>query len=177
MDSNAARLKYKRIRWSNSGGCSGGRNNNRISFVKRDLARICLENCLMITSLEFRRPDGSYVATVNQLPYHVLQEDPLYADAQAWVAEHGDPPFEPLPPVLPLPVRTRIFKADIWRRATDAEAVTIDAALQAQPVRLRRLWDDAQWLETTDELYPSLQAAFVAAFGAARAAELLEPSA
>lgn len=131
----------------------------------------------MISSVEYRRPDGSYVAIVGGLPYHVLQDDPLHADVLAWVSEHGEPPLEPPPPVEPSRVLTRIYKADIWRRATDAEAVTIDGALQVQPVRMRRLWDDAQWLETTDELYPVLEAAFVTAFGAQRAAELLEPTA
>lgn len=72
---------------------------------------------------------------------------------------------------------TVIYKADIWRRATDAEATTIDAALNAQPVRLRRMWQDSQTLATSDEMYPLVSAAFAQAFGSARAAELLEPTA
>lgn len=75
------------------------------------------------------------------------------------------------------PKNTVIFKADIWRRATDAEAATIDAALNAQPVRLRRMWQDSQTLATSDEMYPLVSAAFAQAFGSARAAELLEPTA
>lgn len=77
-----------------------------------------------------------------------------------------------LPPPPPPPPR-RIAKADIWRRATDAEAVTLDALLSAQPVRLRRMWADAQFLSTDDGLFPTVQAALVQAFGASRAAELL----
>jgi hypothetical protein len=77
-----------------------------------------------------------------------------------------------LPPPPPPPPR-RIAKADIWRRATDAEAVTLDALLNAQPVRLRRMWADAQFLSTDDDLYPSVESALTTAFGAARAAELL----
>ena len=71
---------------------------------------------------------------------------------------------------------TRVYKADVWRRATDAEAAQIDALLKAQPVRLQRLWDDAQFLLTTDELFASVQAGAVSLFGAERAAELLQPT-
>lgn len=77
-----------------------------------------------------------------------------------------------LPPPPPLPPR-RIAKADIWRRVTDAEAVSLDALLNAQPVRLRRMWEDAQYLSTDDELYPQVEAALVGLFGASRTAELL----
>lgn len=79
----------------------------------------------------------------------------------------------PSEPVAPL---TTIFKADIWRRATDAEAAIIDAELNAQPVRLRRMWQDSQTLATTDEMYPAVYAAFLAAFGEERAKQLLAPS-
>lgn len=121
------------------------------------------------------------------MPAHTTETRPPAFDVQmerarwtgeAWTVEPlpVGPPDLPVDPPPPL-VLTRIFKADIWRRTTDAEAAIIDGALQAQPVRMRRLWDDSQWLETTDELYPTLEAAFVAAFGAKRAAELLAPSA
>lgn len=73
--------------------------------------------------------------------------------------------------------KTIIYKADIWRRASDAEAVIIDAALNAQPIRLRRMWQDSQTLATTDEMYPVVLQAFQAAFGVERAKELLEPTA
>lgn len=48
--------------------------------------------------------------------------------------------------------------------------------LNAQSVRLRRLWTDASYLDTSDDLYPVIHAAAVDLFGAARAAALLEPS-
>ena len=69
-----------------------------------------------------------------------------------------------------------ISKADIWRRATDAEAEAIDAYLEAQPVRIRNLFRDAEYLSSDDALFPNLVDAFVSAFGEARAAELLAPS-
>jgi hypothetical protein len=77
-----------------------------------------------------------------------------------------------LPPPQPPPPR-RIAKADIWRRCTEAEAETLDTLLNAQPVRLRRMWADAQFLSTDDEMFPAVEAALVNAFGAPRTAELL----
>lgn len=78
--------------------------------------------------------------------------------------------------LTPMAVIDVIAKADVWRRATDAEAAVIDAQLNAQSVRLRRLWQDAQDIRSTDELYPLIFDGFVAAFGEARAVELLAPS-
>lgn len=75
------------------------------------------------------------------------------------------------------PKMTIIYKADIWRRATEEEAEIIDAQLNAQPIRLRRMWQDSQILATTDEMYGPVKAAFESAFGAERAAALLEPTA
>lgn len=75
------------------------------------------------------------------------------------------------PPQIPL---TKIFKHNIWRKATDAEAVAIKAGLLQQPVRLQELWQSVSYISTTDELYTALRAGFVAAFGEARTNELLE---
>jgi hypothetical protein len=77
-----------------------------------------------------------------------------------------------LPPPAPPPPRV-ISKADIWRRCTDAEAVTLDTLLNAQPVRLRRMWADAQFLSTGDEMFSAVETALITAFGATRAAQLL----
>lgn len=74
------------------------------------------------------------------------------------------------------PAPVKIYKADIWRRSTDVEAEVIDAALSSQPVRLRNLFRDAAFLSSDDELFEPLRAAFVSAFGAARASELLAAS-
>lgn len=79
---------------------------------------------------------------------------------------------EPEPIVL-----TKISKNLIWERATDAEAEQMDAALKAQPVRIRRIYDGATFISTEDELYGLLRAAMVQMFGEKRAAELLEPNA
>ena len=42
--------------------------------------------------IQFRRPDGSFVAIINGLPYHVTYEDPLFEAAQEAGAEA---PLEP----------------------------------------------------------------------------------
>ena len=74
-------------------------------------------------------------------------------------------------------------KADIWRRATDAEAEVIDALLRdpppdlgMSPVKLRRLWDDATSIDHTDPLFETILAIAVQHFGEDRASELLKPS-
>jgi hypothetical protein len=66
-----------------------------------------------------------------------------------------------------------ISKDAIWRRATDAEAEQMEAALQSQPVRVRRIYEGATFISTGDELYGVLEAALVQLFGSERAAELL----
>lgn len=49
--------------------------------------------------LQYRRPDGSFVAIVNGNPYHIIEGDPLFAEAQAAGA---DLPLEPAPEPRPL---------------------------------------------------------------------------
>ena len=74
-------------------------------------------------------------------------------------------------------------KADIWRRATDAEAEAIDVLLRdpppdlgMSPVKLRRLWDDATSIDHTDPLFETILAIAVQHFGEERADALLKPS-
>lgn len=76
----------------------------------------------------------------------------------------------------PPPVLTKVAKADLWRRLTEPEAETLDAALQAAPLRLRRIFEAAQYLDTADEDYPALRAGIVAALGETRADEVLAPT-
>lgn len=70
-----------------------------------------------------------------------------------------------------------LFKADVWRRATDEEAEIIDATLAAAPVRLRRLWADSREFDTLADDFALIRAPMVKAFGDDRAAVLLAPSA
>ena len=74
-------------------------------------------------------------------------------------------------------------KADIWRRATDAESEVIDALLRdpppdlgMSPVKIRRLWDDATSIDHTDLLFETIRAIAVQHFGKTRADALLKPS-
>lgn len=57
--------------------------------------------------LTYKREDGTFVAVVNAMPYHVIESDPLYAQAQVIAAEMGDAlPFEPsLPAPEPDPIK------------------------------------------------------------------------
>ena len=49
---------------------------------------------MMTDHIEFRRPDGTFVARLGGLPYHVVPEDPLWG----WAVEAGaDAPLEPGP--------------------------------------------------------------------------------
>lgn len=79
------------------------------------------------------------------------------------------------PPPPPAPPQ-RTDKADIWRRVSDAEAETIVAVLGQQTTRKQRLFNDAQYIDHSDELYAELLAGFVQQFGADRAAVILAPS-
>ncbi|MFH6786624.1 hypothetical protein [Methylobacterium sp. MA0201] len=76
----------------------------------------------------------------------------------------------------PSPV-TVVAKVDFYRRCSDAEAVAIDAAFAAQPVRLRRIFDAAQTFRSDAEEWPLLVGAATQLFGAERAGELLAPAA
>jgi hypothetical protein len=50
---------------------------------------------MSVFTLSYKRPDGTYVAQINGLPYHVTQDDPLYAQAQE--RDDGTIPAEPSP--------------------------------------------------------------------------------
>lgn len=80
------------------------------------------------------------------------------------------------PPVVAEEVPIVVFPADLWRRATDDEAQDIMDAMTAQPVRIRKIFETARSYQSDDELWPLLESAAQALFGADRAAELLAPS-
>lgn len=78
----------------------------------------------------------------------------------------------PQPPPMPVIVSP----ADLWRRATEAEAEAIEAAMSSQPLRIRRLFERASTYQSDDPLWPLLYGSAVELFGAERAAELLAAS-
>lgn len=81
--------------------------------------------------------------------------------------------FAPIP-TPELPVIT--YKKDIWLRASDAEAETIEGVLAQQSIRKQRIFNEAQYLDHVDPLFAELEAGFVIAFGKKRASQLLAGS-
>lgn len=61
------------------------------------------------------------------------------------------------------------------RGLTAEEAEQFDAAVQAAPARFRWLIQKTAYISTTDPDYPTLKAAFDAAYGQPRSDELLPP--
>lgn len=101
----------------------------------------------------------------------ILSEGPPSLAGSSW---HQSWVVTPIAPADPGPVV--VFPGDLWRRTTDAEAEAIDAAMKAQPLRIRRLFDAAQTYQSDDPLWPLLMGAAVQLFGEARARELLAAS-
>ncbi|CAM5183779.1 Phage tail assembly chaperone protein OS=Bosea thiooxidans OX=53254 GN=SAMN05660750_04076 PE=4 SV=1 [Bosea thiooxidans] len=97
--------------------------------------------------LQFRRPDGSFVAIVNGLPYHIIEGDPLYAEAEQ---AGQDLPFEPVPEPVPVTL-------DDFRRAIQAH---IDATAS------QRSYDSgitcASYVGSTNPTWAAEAAAFTA---------------
>lgn len=103
------------------------------------------------TSEASPRQPGVYLvpafATLEAPPAGVAAES-LRWDGTSW---HGDAQE------TARPVDYRISKDAIWRRASDEEAEQMEAALAAQPIRLRRIYEGATHLQTGDELFTLLQ--------------------
>ncbi len=97
--------------------------------------------------LQYRRPDGSFVALVNGLPYHVIEGDPLFAEAQK---NGGDLPLEPVP--APAPITLDDFRAAIQQH--------VDATAQ------KRSYDSgltcSSYVASTNPTWAAEAAAFVA---------------
>lgn len=71
----------------------------------------------------FKRPDGTFVAEINGLPYQVIPDDPLFPEAQA---DGADAPFEPVPPEP-----TEAEKLSAWRETAKVSRFQARAALYA----------------------------------------------
>lgn len=96
-----------------------------------------------------------------------------------WPQEGGEQTQAALDAVLafyrPAPVITT--KADLFRRASDAEAEMIDTALKTGSLRERLIFEAAQYLDHADPLFASMRTALAGMFSEARADQLLAPSA
>lgn len=78
-------------------------------------------------------------------------------------------------PAPPMGVVTT-FKADLWRRATLAEAAIMSADLQDADAQLRELYLAVQFLDHAAPEFPVLRGALLARFTPERVDELLAPS-
>lgn len=79
---------------------------------------------------------------------------------------------------LPLetsPSTYRIGKSTPWRRMTDAEAATVSAAMKQQTIKNQMIYDAASYIDTSDELFGTLEALLKSLFGESRMKELLAP--
>lgn len=133
-----------------------------------------------MVELLWKRPDGSFVARVNDHPYHVIEGDePLWSLARSKAMTMGlklklEP--APGPSDAEIPALTKLPKAELWRRCTDEEAEALADALSQAPLRLQMIFQAAQYLDTTDADYPALRAGVVAALGEERAGVVLAPT-
>lgn len=118
--------------------------------------------------VEITMDDGSVCYDQSSLP----SDTAIRSALDEWVAAGGV--IEAFVPPAP-PAKTRIYKATIWRRCTDAEFSAIKQAISATPERIQAIFNDAVYLDTGDELYPMVLSGAEQAVGAERAAELLEP--
>lgn len=84
---------------------------------------------LVLTALTERRRDGTLEGVVNGMPYHILQSDPLWPQAEAMAAEMGDalpldpPPPEPVPGMITLTNRQLFAALALTGMITQAEAL------------------------------------------------------
>lgn len=75
----------------------------------------------MVTVMH-RREDGTFVALVNSMPYHILQDDPLFAEAQA-AADGIELTPEPVVVVTPpVPTTTQPTPAQLMARLAELQA-------------------------------------------------------
>ncbi|MCJ2030710.1 hypothetical protein MKK50_15140 [Methylobacterium sp. J-043] len=115
----------------------------------------------------------------------MFPQNQMLIELQGWEGEKphnefGMKIFDPVAktftdiPVAPQPIVT--FKKDIWVRATDPEAETIEVVLAQQTTRKQRIFNEATYLDHADPFFVELKAGFVSAFGKKRAEELLAAS-
>lgn len=135
----------------------------------------------MLDALTYRREDGTFVGVVNGWPYHVTQEDALFAEAEAMAAEMGDAlPYEP-PPPAPQPVTDVSFwqfmlaaaslniitlaeaEAAVDTRAMPALfATTLDALPEPQRTMARIKWKGITRVVRGDDLFALMVAQGIA---------------
>ena len=108
-------------------------------------------------------------------PLHVVNVSGNPKIAENWQVS-GDGVISPPPDVVTIAPRAITYKADLYRRVTDKEAEAIEVALAAAPVRQRRLFESAQFIDAADPDTVFLREALVGMFGKDRADVLLASS-
>lgn len=104
----------------------------------------------------FKRPDGTFVALVDGLPYHVTREDPLYEEA---ALSGSDAPFEPTPEppedIIP-PITKRQLRLTLVRN--DIPLATVEAAIASMPDGLQKQEAQIEWADasTFNRNHPTL---------------------
>lgn len=73
------------------------------------------------------------------------------------------------------PAYYRISKMTPWLRMSDEEAMTMRQAMDAAPVRLQEIYKAAPYLQSDDELWPTLWAMLATNLSPERANYLLAP--
>lgn len=66
-----------------------------------------------------------------------------------------------------------IQKMLLWTRLSDEDAAIVDAAMAAQPARMRGIWNSATEVRSDSEFFGTLQAFLTAVLGPDRTADLL----
>lgn len=108
----------------------------------------------------------------------VANEDKLWDEIIEWMNAGGV--IEPLPPA-PIPV-TIVYSVDFWTRLdggadnNSGEVAQVIAAMEGQPIRLRKIFDSANSFQSDHELWPLLVQLATDLFGEVRASEILAPS-
>ena len=88
-------------------------------------------------------------------------------------ADSGLSSEEPEPePELP-PLRSSLYKTEIYERMTDAELDVFDNAIERADRRTRLMWRDCLEVQADSPLFPALRAQMTAAFGEERANTIL----
>lgn len=94
--------------------------------------------------INYRRDDGTYVATINGLPYHVTPETPYWDIAQSIGSDAPlEPPFVPEPAIPSAPQSISRFQA---RAALLAAGLLsdVEAAVAAADPFAQLAWAEAQ---------------------------------
>ncbi|WP_421460603.1 hypothetical protein [Agrobacterium tumefaciens] len=112
----------------------------------------------------------------------VIDAETGEANIREWtpeeLAELASYPSSPFPEPA-----TILYAVDFWTRldggvdGNSGEVAQVLAAMEMQPIRIRKIFETANSYRSDHELWPLLQQLATSLFGAERAAEILAPSA